>query len=872
MRALVRPLALRRLRLEPGRTGLLVLGVALGVGVFVAVRALNATALTAMSRVGQVAVGAGGLLVEGESLGVPLELVARLRGAPGVEAAVPLLTRPAREVTEATQEDAYSVRRVLVLGVDLLDPAARAVAAGDELGLALDLAALARAERPAIVARPLAERRGLGPGSTLGLFGSQGQVELQVVGSFQPSGAAAAAMGGELVVLPLPLAIEQFGSPGRVDRVVLRLAEGADADAARAAVAALLEPGQTVRAPGSKDTRPEALLGTMQLGLSLASLLALLIGQFLIYNATAIAVLRRRPELGILRAVGTSRRQLALLLFSEVGAVGLVGAGLGVGLGWLLARAALGLVNAQISQLYGALDARTVHLDGLTLGLGLLVGPLATVLAAIPPVVSALTVSPVEAARKDLPRRDPRATIGRLALLGLGLLLAAGVLYGTTRAGGLGLPGGALQQALLGGGAALLAPWALLRAIPLVRPALARGLGPTAALACDALLVRPGRAGVSTAALAVALGGALAISGLVRSMETAVRTWVEQVLVADVYASPSAPVGGPGNTLLDEAVAAELATTPGMEAVYPLRFVFDPLEAPAGAPAAPTLVMAFDLQFLAERSRIPVPEAIEGGLRGAARVMVAAPDEWVGVSANLARLRGVRVGDRVRLLTPSGPWTPRVALLALDYSSEHGSVFVHLPEYRRRWGDTRVNAFDMFVEPGADPGAVAAEVRRRFGARYDLYVHENAPFRERVLQVVDSAFHVTHAMQAVAVGVALLGVIATLLATVLERTREIGVLRAIGATRGQVVRAVITEAVLLGALSALMAALLGGALGLVLVTRVLTGTFGWELAFVYPLRDALLALGLVPALAGAAGLIPGLRAAGIVIVRALAWE
>lgn len=880
MRALVRPLALRRLRLEPGRTGLLVLGVALGVGVFVAVRALNSTALVALGRVGQVAAGAGGLTVEGGGAGVPLALAARLRELPGVAAAVPLLTRPAREADPLANDGAPRdvapgddlQRRVLVVGLELLDPAARQVAAGDQLGLKLDLPALGRARRPAVVSAPLARRRGLRAGSRLPLYGGQGRVELEVVGTFQPSGAASAAMGGELVVLPLPLAMAQFGSPGQVDRIELILAAGADADAVRAAAGALLTPGQRVRAPGQQDTRHEALLGTMQMGLSLASLLALLIGQFLIYNATAIAVLRRRPELGILRAVGTSRRQLALLLFSEVAAVGLLGAALGLGLGWLLARGALGLVNAQVSQLYGALDARTVHLDRLTLLLGLAAGPLATLLAAIPPVVQALTVSPVEAARKDLPRRDPRRLISWLALAGLGLLAAAGALAALSRAEGLGMLGGAILQGLLGGGAALLAPWTLLSAIPLLRPALARGLGPVGALACDALLVRPGRAGVSTAALAVALGGALGISGLVRSMEEAVRAWVERVLVADVYASASSPVGGPGNTLLDASIVDELAATPGVEAVYPLRFVFDQLEAPAGAPAAPTMVMAFDLQFLAERSRIPVSDALEGSLQGAARVMVAAPDEWVGVSTNLARLRHLRVGDRVTLLTPSGPWSPRVGLLALDYSSEHGTVFVHRPEFCRRWGDDHVNAFDMFVRPGADPAAVAEELRRRFGARYDLYVHESAPFRARVLEVVDQAFLVTHAMQAVAVGVALLGVIATLLATVLERTREIGVLRAIGATRGQVARAVITEAVLLGGLAAALAGLLGGALGLGLVTRVLAGTFGWELGYVYPLRDALLALVLVPALSGAAGLLPGLRAARIVIVRALAWE
>lgn len=874
MRALVRPLALRRLRLEPGRTALLVLGVALGVAVFVAVRALNATTLATLSRMNQVAAGSAGLLVEGGA-GVPLDLLPALRKDPGVQAAAPLLARPAREAPAAGGGETGSAatpRRLLVLGLDLFDPAAREAAAGADLGLRVDPRVLLSAARPAIVGRSLAERLGLRPGSELGLFAAQGRVAFQVAGTFDPKGPAADAMGGDLVVLPLALAIEHFGAAGRVDRIALSLAPGADADRVQARLAPLLPAGLSVRPPGSQEARHEALLGTMHLGLQLASMLALIIGQFLIYNATSIAVLRRRPELGVLRAVGTTRRQLATLLFLEVAAVGAAGAAIGVGLGWLLARLALGLVNAQVSQLYAALDARTVTLDGWTLGLGLLAGPVATVLAAIPPVVSALAVSPVEAARKDLPRRDPRRAIARLAALGLLLLLAAGALFLGSARTGLALPAGVLLEALLVGGAAFLAPAFLLLGVGLVRPALAAGLGPTGALACDALTVRPGRAGVSTAALAVALGGALGIAGLVRSLEAAVREWVGQVLVADVYAAASSPLGGPTNTLLDSAVADEMLAVAGVEAVYPIRFLFHELQAPAGAPARPALVMAFDLGFLGKRSSIPISATLDGGLEATLQRIHDHPAEWVGISTNLARIRGVGVGDRISLETPAGTWTPRVALLAVDYSSEHGNVFMELPEFQRRWKDPRVNAFDLFVKPGQDPGAIAGELRRRFGPRYDLFVSETGPFRAKVMQVVEQAFVVTHAMQAVAVGVALLGVIATLLATVLERTREIGVLRAIGATRGQVVRAVVTEAVLLGALAACLAAVLGGGLGATLVTRVISGVFGWELGYVYPLREAAVALLVVPALAGAAGLLPGLRAAAIVIVRALAWE
>ncbi|MCO5170401.1 MAG: FtsX-like permease family protein [Planctomycetes bacterium] len=875
MRALVGPLALRRVRLEPGRTALLVLGVALGVAVFVAVRALNRTAVATLGKLDQVAAGGAALVVDGGAGGVPLDLLPALRAVDGVRAAAPVVARFAREATtDQAGPDAADAPRVLVLGLDLLDPAARDVAASRDVGVVFDPAALLL-PRPALVAAPFARRRGLGLRSTFELFAREGRAPFVVAGVFEPRGPAAEVTGGDLVVLPLGLALEAFGPTDRCDRVAVALDDGADAEevAARLRTVVGTRPdgaGLRVEAPGAGALQAGALLGTMQLGLTIASLLALVVGQFLIYNAMSIAVVRRRPELGVLRAVGASRAHLALLLLAEATAFGVVGAALGLGLGALLADAALGLVNAQVTQLYAMLDARQVALEPSTVALGLLAGPVATVLASVPPVVSALAVSPVEAARKDPPRARADRAVRAIGAVGAAALLGSGAWY--LASAGQSIAEGALLLVGVAGGAALLAPLAASRAVTLLRPLLAR-LGPTGALAADALLVRPGRAGVTVAALMVALGGVLAISGLVRSLERAVTTWVGQVLVADIYCSASNPLGSQGNTLLDaDQVQADLLAVPGVAQAYPIRFVFE--EAATRSRAGllrrgQTLLMAFDLAFLGDHSRIPVTASVEGGLQGAIARIVERPGDRVAISSNLARARGVGVGDRITLRTPEGPWSPEVVLCVVDYSSEHGSVYVDLPEYRRRWQDARANAFDCFVAPGADPGAVAAEVRRRLGGRYDLFVTENAAFRRQVLVVVEGAFTVTYAMQVIAIGVALLGVVTTLLATALERTRELGVLRAVGATRGQVRRTVITEAALLGALAGLFAAGLGAAMGLALVTRVIAGQYGWDLEYVYPWGQALWGGALATALAAAAGALPAERAARVEVVRAL---
>ncbi len=842
------------------------LGVALGVSVFVAVRALNATAIESIGKVDEVATGSAALVVEGGAAGVPLDLVAKVRETPGVGGASPVIARFAREADSEKGGDAAgaSTRRLLVLGLDLLDPLAKEASKEAAGGLDVNPLLLATRSDAAIVAQGFAERRKLGVGSKLQLFLADGRRTFTIAGTFVPVGPVAMAAGGDVIVLPLPVAMKAFGTPGRVDRIAALLAKGADAQTVIAAIKPRLGAGVTVKEPGKQELRSNALLGSMQLGLQIASLIALMIGVFLIYNAMSIAVVRRRPEIGILRAVGTTKLQLALLLFAEAAAFGVVGSALGVGLGCLLARVGLSAVNAQVSQLYTALDARTVVLGPTTFLVGLLAGPIATVLATAPPVWQALTVAPVEAARKDLPARDPMGAIRLLAVLGLLLLLASFVVYHFSP-DGLDLIGGMLLQALIGGGMALCAPWGVVFVTRRLRPLLARALGPTGALAADNVLSRPGRAGVTVASLMIALGGVLAVAGLVASLEVAIRVWVNQVIVADIYAAASSPLGSQTNTLLAPEVADEIRKEPFVELCFPLRFVF---EEAAGAPA---MIIAVDLEFLGEHAHVPVISMIPSGLKAAVDVMTAGGDA-VAVSQNFAKKRSVKVGDTFPIRTPEGTWNPKVLVILQDYTSEHGVIYIDRNTYWKRWNDTRANAYDIFVKKGGPTISEATEqLRGRYGAKYDLFFTESTEFKRRVLAVVDSAFTVTYAMQIIAIGVALLGVVTTMYAAILERTREVGVLRAVGASRGQIGRAIITEAFLLGAIASGFAVTTGALLGWALVGRMIAGAYGWELAYSFPAGPAIFGVVAATLLAAFAGALPAARAAKISIVEALAY-
>jgi putative ABC transport system permease protein len=318
-------------------------------------------------------------------------------------------------------------------------------------------------------------------------------------------------------------------------------------------------------------------------------------------------------------------------------------------------------------------------------------------------------------------------------------------------------------------------------------------------------------------------------------------------------------------------VTDELKAEPHVTACFPLRFVFEETQ------GGPAMLIGVDLDFLGEHAHVPVVAVGPTGGPGTPRDLKVAVDEMiasgdaVACSANFVRRRNLALGDRVEIHTPSGPWRPRILAVLRDYTSEHGTIYIDRAQYWKRWDDRRANAYDLFLEPGTDVAAFTDHLRERYGAKYDLFFTENQGFKKRVLSVVDSAFTVTYAMQVIAIGVALLGVVTTLYAAILERTREVGVLRAVGATRGHIGRAVITEAFLLGAIASGFALAVGGLLGYALVARLVAGAYGWDLAYSFPLGPAIFGVCAASFLAATAGALPAARAARISIVEALAY-
>jgi putative ABC transport system permease protein len=226
----------------------------------------------------------------------------------------------------------------------------------------------------------------------------------------------------------------------------------------------------------------------------------------------------------------------------------------------------------------------------------------------------------------------------------------------------------------------------------------------------------------------------------------------------------------------------------------------------------------------------------------------------------------------MELATPTGPVRFVVRAVVVDYSSELGAGFIDRHFYLEHWKDPAIDVINVFLKQGADTEKVAAAVRKRLGGGEALFVTPTEKLREQYLGLVDESFSYTRSLELIVLLIALMGVVGTMVAAVLDRVREIGMLRAVGATRRQVASALVLEAAFLGLCAAIGGVLAGASQTELFLETLVKRNAGWHLPFVFPLEGAVRITVLVIATAALAGLVPGLRAARLDIKDALAHE
>ncbi len=839
MTSLLTRASLRYLTRHPTQLLLAVLGVALGVAVVVGIDTASVSARRAFELAGRAVRGTATHVVRD----VDEALYVALASAPDAPPMAPIV-----QATAALPD--HGGRTLELLGVDGF---AQARVRPSLAGLAGANALLA-AERGVALERGLAQELGLELGESFEVVLGSARERVEVAALIEGENAAASAALADLLVADIALAQDLTGSRGRLSRIDFVL-DDADDGAEVERVRAQLPPHVRLEAADARDRSLESLTRAFEVNLRALSLLALLVGVFLVYNTMTFSVVQRRALWGALRALGVTRAEIFRLVCFEALGVGAIGSALGVGLGLLLAQELVKLVTRTINDLYFVVEVRALSLEPLVLAQAVAAGVGATLLAALAPARDAVnTPARATLSRSGLESRL-RAAAPRYALLGLVCCaLAAGVFAWS--AAPLVASLGALFLMLIG--CALPIPLLTVGACRVLAPlmgALGGGLG---RMATRGIATNLSRTGVAIASLAIALSATAGMGVMVESFRTTVAKWLRATLRADVYVSAPTLTSTSVDAALAPALVERLVGAQGVAGAN----LYRALELQRGdGEWVRAVAIHFD-----PRGR----EALEffEGERSAAWSAFDTRDV-VLISEPLAKRSRLSVGDSFDLASPAGVRNFEVAAVFRDYSTDAGFAFVPRRAYVEHWNDPSISSLGLFAAPGVDAERLVEGLRAQLGENEQALIRTRTTLERASLEVFDQTFEVTHVLRLIAGGVAFLGVLCALLALELEREREFGVLRALGLAPRGVRALVLLQTGLMGLIAGVLALPIGMAVSLVLLHVINERAFGWSLTLDAPPRVFVETLLLSIGAALLAGLAPAWRMARIQPARAL---
>jgi putative ABC transport system permease protein len=646
------------------------------------------------------------------------------------------------------------------------------------------------------------------------------------------------------VVMDLAAAQAALNRFGRVDRILAKVPQTPELEEWRRRFKEALPAGAEVRPAGTGTNENRRMLAAFRWNLRLLSYIALVVGAFLIYNTISVSVVRRRAEIGIVRALGASRWSVLAAFVGEAACFGFLGALIGLPLGRVMASGAVKLMAATVNSLYVSSRPGPIELDAGSVLLAMIMGVGVAVVSAYSPAREASLVSPVEAMARG--QREYSRRVHKTRDLAFAFILGLGAAAASRAPAVAGKPlFGYLATVLLIVASALAVP-ALVDAITRFssRP-LGRMLGVEGLLASRSLSGSLRRTSVLVGALSTAIAMMTAVGIMVGSFRQTVLLWMGDQLPADLYLRPAGNAAADRHPTISLDLTDAIAKLPGVGATDRLReyeISFDGMPAGLASVELRVLRSYHKADFLSGR---PTGEVL-GDLQNSDSVIVSEP---------FANKHHIRAGDSIDLSLGGTRPSFRVVDVYYDYSSERGSILMDRNTMLRYLPDPAASNLAIYVEPEARLEAVRAEIEQ-VAAGHRILIFSNRDLRGEALRIFDRTFAITYALEAVAVIVAVMGVAGALLALVIDRRRELGLLRFLGGATSQIRKLIVVEAGLLGLLSNLAGVALGFALSLILIFVINKQSFGWTIRFHWPVAVLLGALTVVYVATVLAGLYP----------------
>lgn len=820
VRLIVRPLGR-----EPVRTALSIFAVALGVAVVVAIHLAGTAATGSFQSSLETLTGDADYEISAVG-GLDEELVAELQGLPH-----PIQFYPRLEGFAWLEPDRITIP---VFGFDVIgDRSLEGVAPSGSFDLD-DLTA----DDAVWVGSALATETG----RRLRLTMNDQTRDYTVRGVLDPSPSQGASRSN-IIVMDIAAAQKAMGRLGRLDRIEVFLPANNALDW-EAVFSEVLPKGVMLKRQGSRTDENRKMLSAFRWNVRVLSYISLVVGAFLIYNTISISVVRRRGEIGVMRALGAGRTAVTMAFLAEAAFLGLVGTGIGIVLGRLMAGGTVEMLAATVRSLYVSSTPGEILFTPGALLIAVAAGVGVSLLAALAPAREAAAVAPTEAMARGRHETAARLRIGRQLVYAAVLTAACWGAAQLEPIGGMPLFG-YLSALLIIAAAALATPAFVNTLARLLSPLLRAVFGVLGILAPRSLSAALARTSVLVAALSTAVAMLVSVAIMVGSYRDTVIVWLDDRLRADFYVQTVGQHEARQYPTMDPAIADRIEALPEVAAVdrfrgYEIRYEGRP--SILGAGQSEVLIRHGNLGFV---DGTPAKEVLTKLGSG----------DYVVITETFSNRHGLDVGDTLSLPLGGRMADLEIAGVYYDYSNEGGAAIVDRETILKYLPDPAPSNLAIYLADGVDPEQARVAIEQA-AKGYRIGIADHGTLRTRALEVFDRTFTITYALEVIAIVVAILGMAGALVALVIDRRGEIGVLRFLGASQGQIRRLILFESGLIGLFSNTIGLVLGSLLSLILIFVVNKQSFGWTIQFHWPVGLLLGALTLIYVAAVIAGIYP----------------
>jgi putative ABC transport system permease protein len=826
--------SLRFLLRHPWHFVLSILGVALGVSVVVSIDLSNSSAKTAFSLSTEAVTGKATHQIKGAAEDLDEEVYRTIRIDGKIRKSAPIVEGYAR--VEGLN------RTFQVLGVDPIAEAPFRDFASQEAGI--ELSEFMSGENTGLVAEPVAEELGVSIGDTLSISVGGRSFQIGLIGLIDAENDRSRQALESLLIVDISTAQRLFDMQDKLSRIDLILPEDAE-DKVIPKMESMLPEGADIIRSDSRTETVEQMTRAFEFNLQALSMLALLVGMFLIYNTMTFSVVQRRPLIGRLRALGVTKNEILTIVLKEALLIGFLGTVIGIISGIFLAQFLVKLVTQSINDLYFVLSVQELSIGIFPIAKGAVLGIGATLIASFWPAREAS-----EAEVSTVLRRSSNESkiIGRIFPLAI-----IGILTGLAGVGILLIPNGGIVAGyssllFMIGGFSLIIPLLIVGMAKIFRPIAGKLNGLIGKMSVRGVVTELSRTSVAIAALVVAVAATVGVGVMVDSFRTTVVSWLESQLQADVYVQPPSSVSRKADSELVPMLVDVLKETEGVAEAHTVRSV------DVRTNKGTDNLVAIDQGEAAQNTY----QLKEG-----------APEFWqryekeniIMVSEVYAYRNEVGLGDSLFVETDQGRKGFEIQAINFDYASDIGTITINRNIYNKFFDDEAISGLALYAESGVDVDELVERLRERSEGIQEVFIRSNRGLREASIEIFDRTFTVTVVLRMLAILVAFIGVLSALMALQLERSKELAVLRANGMTPGQLWNYVVTQTGVMGVMAGVLSVPLGILMAYILVYVINLRSFGWTLQFMISTEVLLQAVGLAILAALLAGVYPSWKMA-----------